>query len=307
MLAGLRSNLHDLAEARLDAAAKDFLSDPRIKTPDFSKPEGAPALVEPDSVSWRIFKNPVTLFIGGVAAVFMEFADPKVRAGVWEHSNFRQDPVLRLKRTGLAAMITVYGARPLAEKTIANVTRMHARVEGTLPSGERYAALDPELLTWVQATAAFGFLEAYSAYAAPLSDDDRNRYYCEGRTAAALYGATGAPRSLAEQRLLFDNASPRFGASDIIFEFRNIMRRAPAFPPPAHLIQRTLVRAAVEIVPAPIRDVLGLAPRYGLRPFERPIVERLARRGERYLLRSSPAAQACRRLGLPENYLYPAR
>ncbi len=307
MLASLRSGLHDIAEARLDVAAKTFLSDPRIKTPDFTEPKGAPALVGPDSVSWRIFKNPVTLFIGGVAAVFMEFADPKVRTGVWEHSNFRTDPVLRLKRTGLAAMITVYGARPLAEKMIANVTRMHSRVEGVLPSGEPYNALDPTLLTWVQATAAFGFLEAYSAYAATLSDDDRNRYYSESRRAAALYGATGAPQSLAEQRLLFENAAPRFEANDIIFEFRNIMRRAPAFPPPAHLIQRTLVRAAVDIVPAPIRDVLGLAPRYGLRSFERPIVERLARRGERYLLRSSPAAQACRRLGLPEDYLYPGR
>lgn len=307
MLASLRTSLHDIAEARLDVAAKDFLSDPRIKTPDFSTPVGAPALVAPDSISWRIFKNPVTLFIGGVAAVFMEFADPKVRTGVWEHSNFKTDPVLRLKRTGLAAMITVYGPRDVAEKMIANVTRMHARVEGVLPSGERYHALDPALLTWVQATAAYGFLEAYNAYAAPLSDDDRSRYYQEARVAAALYGAIGAPQSLDEQRALFNTAAPRFEANDIIFEFRDIMRRTPAFPPPAHFIQRTLVRAAIDIVPAKIRDVLGLSARFGLRPFERPVVARLARRGERYLLRSSPAAQACRRLGLPEDYLYPTR
>ena len=307
MLASFRSSLHDIAETRLDAAAKDFLSDPRIKTPDFSKPDGAPALVEPDSVSWRIFKNPVTLFIGGVAAVFMEFADPKVRTGVWEHSNFKTDPVLRLKRTGLAAMITVYGPREAAERMIANVTRMHARVKGVLPNGEPYHALDPALLTWVQATAAFGFLEAYSAYAAPLSDADRDRYYREAGTAAALYGAIGAPDSLEEQRRLFDAATPNFEPSDIIFEFRDIMRRTPAFPPPAHFIQRTLVRAAIDIVPPPIRDVLGLSARFGLRPFERPVVARLARRGERYLLRSSPAAQACRRLGLPEDYLYPTR
>ena len=304
MLTGLRSNLHDIAEARLDAAARAFLSDPRIKTPDFSVPEGEPALVSPDSVSWRIFKNPVTLFIGGVAAVFMEFADPRVRAGVWEHSNFRTDPVLRSKRTGLAAMITVYGPRSVAVKMIEMVTRMHARVSGELPSGERYSALDPELLTWVQATAAFGFLEAYNAYAVPLSEAERNRYYSEGQTAAALYGAVKTPRSSAEQRQLFDAAQSRFEPSETIFEFRNIMRRAHAFPPPAHFIQRTLVRAAIDIVPDPIREAIGLSARYGLRPFERSLVERLARRGERYRLRSSPAAQACRRLGLPEDYLY---
>jgi len=304
MLTSLRASLHDIAETRLDAAARAYLSDPRIKTPDFSKPAGAAALVGPDSVSWRIFKNPVTLFIGGVAAVFMEFADPRVRTGVWEHSNFRADPVLRLKRTGLAAMITVYGPREMAGRMIANVTRMHGRVSGITPAGEEYKALDPALLNWVQATAAFGFVEAYSAYAAPLSNDDRDRYYSEGQRAAALYGAVGAPSSLKEQQTLFETAASVFEPSDIVFEFRNIMRRAQAFPPPAHVLQRTLVRAAVDIVPPPIRDILGLGARYGLRAFERPIVERLARRGERYILRSSPAAQACRRLGLPEDYLY---
>lgn len=307
MLAGLRSNIHNLAEQRLDALARSYLNDPRIKTPDFATPVGAPSLVTPDSVSWRIFKNPVTLFIGGVAAVFMEFADPRVRAGVWEHSNFRTDPVLRLKRTGVAAMITVYGARAQAERMIENVTRMHSRVEGALPDGTSYRALDPALLTWVQATAAYGFLEAYNAYAAPLSDDDRNRYYAEGQQAAALYGATGAPQSIDDQRALFAAQATHFEASTVIFEFRNIMRRAQAFPPPAHLLQRSLVRAAVEIVPSTIRDVLGLDDRYGLRAFERPVVHRLARRGERYFLRSSPAAQACRRMGLPEDYLYHTR
>ncbi|RUV09056.1 histidine kinase, partial [Mesorhizobium sp. M5C.F.Ca.IN.020.32.2.1] len=36
---------------------------------DFSTPEGEPALLPPTSISWRIFKNPVALFIGGVTAV----------------------------------------------------------------------------------------------------------------------------------------------------------------------------------------------------------------------------------------------
>jgi uncharacterized protein (DUF2236 family) len=45
--------------------------------------------VAPDSVSWSVFKNPVSLFIGGVTAVIMELADPRVRTGVWEHTSFR--------------------------------------------------------------------------------------------------------------------------------------------------------------------------------------------------------------------------
>ena len=97
---------------------------------DFLRPLGEAALVSPDSVSWRVFKNPLSLFIGGVTAVIMELAEPRVRAGVWEHTTFRVDPIRRLRRTGLAAMVTVYGARSTAETMIARIRRMHDRIAG---------------------------------------------------------------------------------------------------------------------------------------------------------------------------------
>jgi hypothetical protein len=131
---------------------------------DFSQPVGEAALVSPNSVSWRVFKNPLSLFIGGVTAVIMELAEPRVRTGVWEHTNFRADPIRRLRRTGFAAMVTIYGARSAAEAMIARVRRMHDMVAGTTPSGEAYCANDPELLNWVQATAAYGFLQSYHSY-----------------------------------------------------------------------------------------------------------------------------------------------
>ncbi|MEO4042305.1 2OG-Fe(II) oxygenase family protein [Hoeflea sp. CAU 1731] len=52
---------------------------------DFSKPAGEPALAPASSVSWVVFKNSVSLFIGGIAAVIMEFALPGVRSVVWDH------------------------------------------------------------------------------------------------------------------------------------------------------------------------------------------------------------------------------
>lgn len=52
----------------------------------------------------------MALLVGGIAAVILELAEPRVHTGVWEHSLFRSDPVRRLQRTGLAAMATVYGA-----------------------------------------------------------------------------------------------------------------------------------------------------------------------------------------------------
>ena len=148
----------------LEAATRALLDPGDQSSVDFSRPTGEPALVSPNSVSWRVFKNPVSLFIGGVTAVIMELAEPRVRTGVWEHTTFRVDPIRRLRRTGLAAMVTVYGARSTAEAMIAGVRRMHDRVAGTTPSGEAYRANDPELLNWVHGTAAYGFVQAYHTY-----------------------------------------------------------------------------------------------------------------------------------------------
>jgi uncharacterized protein (DUF2236 family) len=270
---------------------------------DFTQPAGQPALVGPDSVSWRVFKNPVTLFIGGAAAVILELAEPRVRAGVWDHTKFREDPLGRLRRTGLAAMVTVYGARTVAEAMIDGVGRRHARVTGVTETGQAYAASDPELLDWVQATAAFGFLEAYAAFARPLSSAERDAYYAEGQSAARLYGAVGVPTSTAGVEALFGATLPRLEPSPVIFEFLDIMRTTPALPGVAKALQPSLLRAAIDIVPADLRIRLGLE-RLGLRAWDRPLVRAAARAADRLVLDSSPAVQACRRLGLPADHLY---
>lgn len=296
-------NITEQLSSRLDRAAEKFLGEgaPQV---DFSAPQGEAALLAPDSVSWRVFKNPVALFIGGVTAVLLEFAEPRVRSGVWDHSTFRTDPVGRMKRTGLAAMVTVYGARSVAERMIARVCRMHDRVNGATPGGQAYAASDPELLNWVHATASFGFLEAYCAYANPLCAVERDRFYSEGKAAAALYGATSVPASVADQRTMFAAMAPRFERSEIVFEFLDIVRKARALPAPLHVAQGLLVRAAIAILPPETRRKLDLGERYDLNPLERLFVRRMGWRSDRIVLRSAPPAQSCLRLDLPADTLY---
>lgn len=292
-----------LLQALARTLVRDLMTVEGRPAVDFSQPKGEPALAPPQSVSWRVFKNPVALFVGGVAAVILELAEPHVRAGVWQFTSFRSDPVTRLRRTGLAAMVTVYGARRDAEAMIAGVVRMHDKVSGLTDTGAPFRANDPELLDWVQATAAFGFLEAYHHYVRPLSAAERDRYYHEGREAAALYGATGAPKNEAELKALIRAMSPRLERSPIIFEFLDIMRRAPVFPMPLRPAQRLLVRAAVELTPQPIRRKLGLEDA-GLRMGERALVNLAGRFADRLVIEASPAVQACQRMGLPKDYLY---
>jgi uncharacterized protein (DUF2236 family) len=291
----LRSSLEAVVRALLEPGDR-----PPI---DFSKPIGEPALVSPDSVSWRVFKNPLSLFIGGVTAVILELAEPRVRAGVWEHTTFRLNPIKRLRRTGLAAMVTIYGARSTAEAMIASVRRVHDKIAGTIPSGEPYSANDPQLLNWVQGTAAYGFLQAYHAYVQPLLSSERDRYYAEGIPAAALYGATGAPTSEGELEDLFLTMRSRLERSDTVFEFLAIMRAAPVLPLLLRPAQRLLVRAAVDLTPRWARTILGLEGD-GLYPWEAEVVRQAAALADRIVLNSNPAVQACQRMGLPADYLY---
>ena len=249
-------------------------------------------------------ENPVSLFIGGVAAVILELAEPGVRTGVWEHSSFRSDPVHRLQRTGMAAMVTVYGARSVAEAMIAGVARMHDKVRGETPAGQAYQASDVRLLRWVQATAGYGFAEAYHRYVRSLTRSEMDRLCEEGTPAARLYGAHDAPRSRAELDALFESMRGSLEPSPIVFEFLEIVQNAPAFPAPFRPLQRLLIRAAVDVTPDWLRDTLGLTRQYGLRGWERPIVRQIAALSDTLMLRSSPAVQSCIRLGLPADYLY---
>jgi uncharacterized protein (DUF2236 family) len=288
---------------KVERAARAMLESDGAR-PDFASPAGEVALLPADSMSWRIFKNPVALFVGGIAAVILELAEPRVRTGVWEHSGFRTDPVRRLRRTGLAAMITVYGAKSIAEAMIARVSRMHERVFGETPSGEAYSAADPELLNWVHVTAAFGFLQAYHTYVRALSQAERDRYYAEGSAGGRLYGVTKAAASEAEVKALFDAMRYGLERSGIIFEFLDIMRRAPVLPPPLRPVQRLLVKAAIDLTPPRIRDIIGFDARHSLTSWEGALVRLAGAAADRVVMDTSPAVQACRRLGLPANYLY---
>jgi uncharacterized protein (DUF2236 family) len=285
-------------QSSLEAVARVLLEPGDRSHIDFSRPVGEAALLSPESVSWRVFKNPLSLFIGGVTAVIMELAEPRVRAGLWEHTTFRLDPIRRLRRTGLAAMVTIYGARSTAEAMIARIQRMHEMVAGKTTSGEAYRANEPDLLNWVQCTAAYGFLQAYHMYVQPLSSSERDRYYAEGVPAASLYGATES-----ELEMLFHAMAGRLERSDIILEFLTIMRSAPILPLLLRPAQDLLVRASVDLTPNWVRTILGLKG-HGLHPWEAQVIRQAGAFADRLVLASNPAVQACGRMRLPADYLY---
>jgi uncharacterized protein (DUF2236 family) len=97
--------------------------------------------------------------------------------------------------------------------------------------------------------------------------------------------------------------TPKLERSQIVFEFLDIVKQAPIAPAPLALVQRLLVRGAVEIVPRNIREVLGLDERFALPFGGEGAIRAMGAIADRFVLNGAPPAQACRRLGLSPDYL----
>lgn len=274
---------------------------------DFANPPGAPAFCAPESVAWRVFKNPVALGVGGVAAVLLEFADARIRSGVWDHSSYKQDPIGRSQRTGMAAMVGVYGPQQAARRVIQGVTNMHARVAGTTPAGDAYTALDVELLDWVSATAGWGFLTAYDRFVAKLSDDEKRRYYADHEPVARLYGVRAPLKSDADFDAMLERLLPRFEPHPVVGEFLNIFENGAGALGAPKSMRRMIARGAVAILPQAVRERLQLGARYDLSPVGARMLSGAGALADRIPILSAPPAQACVRLGLPASFLYRSR
>jgi uncharacterized protein (DUF2236 family) len=158
-------------------------------------------LFGPDSACWKVHGDFTSMMIGGVAALLLQMLHPGALAGVWDHSNFREDMTGRLKRTARFIAGTTYGSTDQALALIAHVRAVHDRVNGQLADGGAYSAHDPDLLTWVHVAEVSSFLAAYLRYRDPaFSAADQDRYYAETATIAERLGAQGVPKSRAEVR-----------------------------------------------------------------------------------------------------------
>jgi len=106
---------------------------------------------------WRVNRE-TAVALAGTCAILMQFAHPKVAAGVRDHSRFEVDPAGRLGRTLELTMAIVFGPRPVAMQAIDAINARHHTVRGP-----GYSAMDPELLLWVHATLVYSALRGYRA------------------------------------------------------------------------------------------------------------------------------------------------
>jgi uncharacterized protein (DUF2236 family) len=223
-------------------------------------------LFGPGSVTWRVHSNPVML-VGGLRALLIQALHPLALAGVTQYSDFRSDPLRRLRGTSAYVHAVTFGDTNTAHEAAARVKRLHLRVEGVdRVTGRPFSARDPETLLWVHCAEVHSFLAAYRAYGGRLSEADQDCYLAEQVAVARLMEIPIAivPDSLAAYRAYFAGVLPQLCSSDDAAATISFVRR-PRLPgsslaalEPAF---RLLGFAATALVPRTLRPIAGLPDR----------------------------------------------
>lgn len=247
----------------------------------FAPTPGAPTLLPVGGAAWLVHAE-ASMMVGGIRALLLQSLHPVAMQGVGEHSDFRADPLGRLRRTVFFLGTTTYCALPEATAAIEAVRRVHLSVSGITPEGRRYRADDPDLLAWVHATEVDSFLEAFlqfgrrprrrrgmlapnlperTAAAADVGPipvaDLADRYVAEMATVAERLGIAEPPRSHAELAAAIDGFRPVVAATDLSAEAVYFLRRFP-LPPLARLAYAVLFWAAASSLPRWAQDLHGL-------------------------------------------------
>jgi uncharacterized protein (DUF2236 family) len=219
-----------------------------------------PGPIRPGSLAWRIAGEGVLLF-GGGRALIMQVAEPRVAAGVAQHSNYRRAPWRRLYRTIDVTTRIVAGDARAAK----SLRRVHERVRGRDDSGRDYEALDPELLLWVHATLIDTSLLVYDRFVRNLSEPDRTDYYEQMKLVAEAYGIPRDRQPGDWAAFLAYRDGMLAGGLRVTPTTRDVARAVldPELPPlarPAALPAMAAIRlATVGLLPEGLRRELGLA------------------------------------------------
>lgn len=244
---------------QLMAPIVNSLSVDRLPFEQYTDPPGDPGLFGPGSATWRVHGDP-SMLIGGLSALLLQTLHPLAMAGVAEHSNYREDPLARLSRTGSFVTGTTYGSTETAERLIKLVKGIHRRVRGTAPDGRPYSASDPDLVTWVHATEVANFLKAHQRFNPfPVRGDQADRYLHEMGVIAERLGAERIPRTRLALRAYFRDLRPELEAGE---QCRDAVRFLTApmggGNPMLAGAHQVVIQAAIGLLPGWARDMLGL-------------------------------------------------
>jgi uncharacterized protein (DUF2236 family) len=152
----------------------------------------------PTSISWKVNRESA-LFLAAGRAALLQLAHPWVAAAISEHSTTLADPIGRFHQTFRVMFTMVFGSIEQALAASRQLHRRHSSIRGKLPDavggfaqGSSYEANEIAALRWVYATLVDSALVAYELVLPPLTKEEREQYYEESKTMAALFSISRA-------------------------------------------------------------------------------------------------------------------
>lgn len=151
----------------------------------------------PGSVTWKINRESA-VFLGAGRAALLQIAHPWVAAALAQHSMVLGDPIARFHNTFRIMYTMIFGTLDQALAASRHLHCLHTRIQGELPEpvaawprGARYEANEVAALRWVYATLVESAVLAFESVL-PLAADEREAYYQQSKTLAALFGIPAA-------------------------------------------------------------------------------------------------------------------
>ena len=272
----------------------------------FLYPPGDPGLFGPDSMAWRVHADFVSMMIGGISSLILQALHPLALAGVWDHSNFRQDLKGRLGRTAYFIAVTTYGNTEMAHQIISKVKRIHDALHGTHPDGRSYSVSDPVLLYWVHLTEATSFLNAYQTYFSPtLNTAQQDLYLSEMAVIVRLLGCemnhsdgrSAIAQTLPEANQAILNYLPELEYSQRSKEIIQLLEDFPGSEE-ANPFVKLLIKAGFNNLPNWAYPLMGRKPPSPLEKLVLNQTIQIAAKPVRWALQDGIASHARKRMGL---------
>jgi uncharacterized protein (DUF2236 family) len=148
----------------------------------------------PDSMSWQINRESA-LFLGAGRAALLQLAHPWVAVALTQHSSLLSQPIARFHNTFRIVFTMIFGSLNQSMAAARHLYTLHTRIRGQMPEnvaaykqGSPYEANEIAALRWVYATLVESAVLAYECVRPPLTPAERDLYYAESKTLAALFG-----------------------------------------------------------------------------------------------------------------------
>ena len=149
---------------------------------------GDVGLFGPDSVTWKLHKEPIVM-LGGLRSLYLQALHPRTVAAIAQNSGYRDDPWGRLMRTSNYVGTVVFGSTDEVELAAGRLRRLHARLSAVDPrTGEQFRIDEPDLLRWVHVAEIESFVTTAVRAGVRLTDAEVDAYFTEQLKSAELVG-----------------------------------------------------------------------------------------------------------------------